>query len=42
MLQAQGEGEKARAYLVQATDMFRQMGMTWDLARAEQALHGIP
>ena len=42
MLQAQGEGEKARTYLSQAIDMFRQMGMTWDLVRAEQALHSIP
>ena len=41
MLQAQGEGEKARTYLVQAIDLFRQMGMTWDLVRAEQALHSI-
>ena len=41
MLQAQGEAEKARAYLLQAMDMFQQMGMTWDLARAEQALHSI-
>ena len=42
MLQSQGEGEKVRAYLIQAIDMFRQMGMTWDLVRAEQALHSIP
>jgi len=41
MLQAQGEAEKARAYLLQAIDMFQQMGMTWDLTRAEQALHSI-
>src|SRR5262249_46480640 len=27
MLQAQGEGEKAQAYLTQAIDMFQQMGM---------------
>jgi tetratricopeptide (TPR) repeat protein len=42
MLQAQGKGEKARAYLIQAIEMFQQMGMTWDLVRAEQALHNIP
>jgi tetratricopeptide (TPR) repeat protein len=42
MLQARGEGEKARTYLIQAIDMFQQMGMTWDLVRAEQALHSIP
>jgi len=42
MLQAQGKVEKARAYLTQAIDMFQQMGMTWDLVRAEQALHSIP
>jgi class 3 adenylate cyclase len=40
-LQARGEGEKARTYLIQAIDMLRQMGMTWDLVRAEQALHSI-
>ena len=38
MLQAQGEGEKARAYLTQAIDMFQQMGMAWDLAQAKQVL----
>ena len=42
MLQAQGEGERARTSLIQAIDMFRQMGMTWDLVHAEQALHSIP
>jgi class 3 adenylate cyclase/tetratricopeptide (TPR) repeat protein len=42
MLQAQGQGEQAHAYLTQAIDMFQQMGMTWDLVRAEQALHSLP
>ncbi len=42
MLQAQGKGEKAHAYLTQAIDIFQQMGMTWDLVRAEQVLHSIP
>ena len=33
-----GEGEKARAYLTQAIDMFQQMGMAWDLDQAKQVL----
>jgi len=31
-----GEKEKAEEYLARAIDMFDQMGMTWDLARAVQ------
>src|SRR2546421_283668 len=42
MLQDQVEGEKAQTYLSQAIGMLRQMGMTWDLVHAEQALHSIP
>ena len=42
ILQVQGEGEKARAYLIQAIEMFQQMERTWGLVRAEQALHGLP
>jgi predicted ATPase/class 3 adenylate cyclase len=42
MLQGQGEGEKARGFLIQAIEMFQQMEMTWDLVRAEQALHSLP
>ena len=38
MLQAQGEGDKAQAYLTQAIDMFQQMSMAWDLAQAKQVL----
>ena len=38
LLTAAGEVEQARAHLAQAIDMFRQMGMAWDLGRAEQAL----
>jgi class 3 adenylate cyclase/tetratricopeptide (TPR) repeat protein len=41
-LQARGERDKARMYLIQAIDMFRQMAMTWDLVHAEQTLHSIP
>lgn len=38
LLNTKMESEKAKEYLSQAIDMFRQMGMTWDLAQAEQAL----
>jgi tetratricopeptide (TPR) repeat protein len=38
LLAAAGETEQARAALTQAVDMFRRMGMAWDLACAEQAL----
>ena len=38
LLKAKGESERAKEYLAQAIDMFQQMGMTWDLAQAEQAL----
>jgi hypothetical protein len=38
LLTTAGEVEQARAHLAQAIDMFRQMGMAWDLGRAEQAL----
>jgi tetratricopeptide (TPR) repeat protein len=31
-----GEKEKAIEYLVKAIDMFQQMGMTWDLAQADE------
>jgi class 3 adenylate cyclase/tetratricopeptide (TPR) repeat protein len=35
-LTGRGEKEKAKEYLAKATDMFRQMGMTWDLAQTDQ------
>ncbi len=38
LLAAAGETEQTRAALTQAVDMFRRMGMVWDLERAEQAL----
>jgi len=42
MLQAQGETVQARTCLTQAIDMFQHMGMTWDLERAQRALHSLP
>jgi class 3 adenylate cyclase/tetratricopeptide (TPR) repeat protein len=41
LLAAAGETERARAQLTRAVDMFRRMGMTWDLERAEQALREL-
>ncbi len=38
LLKAKGEMEKAREHLATAIGMFKEMGMAWDLARAEQAL----
>jgi tetratricopeptide (TPR) repeat protein len=38
LLKVAGESEQAKAYLTQAIDKFRHMGMAWDLERAEQAL----
>jgi tetratricopeptide (TPR) repeat protein len=37
LLQAHGKTDQTRAYLTQASDLFRHMGMAWDRARAEQA-----
>jgi tetratricopeptide (TPR) repeat protein len=36
LLTGRGEKEKAKENLAKATDMFRQMGMAWDLAQANQ------
>ena len=36
LLQKQGQTDRARKYLSTASDLFRHMGMAWDLARAEQ------
>jgi predicted ATPase len=36
LLTNRGEKEKAKEYLAKATGMFRQMGMAWDLAQADQ------
>jgi class 3 adenylate cyclase/tetratricopeptide (TPR) repeat protein len=38
LFKASGETEQARTQLTRAIDMFRHMGMTWDLDRAERAL----
>ena len=38
LLRQQGKIEQAQAYHGRATDMFRHMGMTWDLTRAEHML----
>jgi class 3 adenylate cyclase/tetratricopeptide (TPR) repeat protein len=37
LLKSRGEREKAKEQLVKAIGMFREMGMVWDLERAEQA-----
>ena len=36
LLTNRGENEKAKEYLAKAIGMFRQMGMAWDLAQADQ------
>jgi class 3 adenylate cyclase/tetratricopeptide (TPR) repeat protein len=41
LLKARGNAEKAREYLIKAIGMFRDMGMAWDLERAEQALREL-
>ena len=41
LLQRQGKPERARAYLTQASDLFRHMDMAWDLAQADQAWHAL-
>jgi class 3 adenylate cyclase/tetratricopeptide (TPR) repeat protein len=41
VLRASGKREKAKEYLVVATGMFQQMGMTWDLAQADQVLRSL-
>ena len=38
LLEARGNSVGARDYLVKAIGMFRDMGMAWDLERAEQTL----
>ncbi len=37
LLKGRGEREKAREFLANAITMFQEMGMVWDLERAEQA-----
>jgi tetratricopeptide (TPR) repeat protein len=41
VLTGSGEKEKAKEYLARAIGMFQQMGMTWDLARADQLLRNL-
>jgi class 3 adenylate cyclase/tetratricopeptide (TPR) repeat protein len=41
MLTGMGEKEKSTEYLERAIGMFHQMGMTWDLAQADQLLRKI-
>jgi hypothetical protein len=41
VLTGRGEKEKAKEYLARAIGMFQQMGMTWDLARADQLLRNL-
>jgi class 3 adenylate cyclase/tetratricopeptide (TPR) repeat protein len=41
LLKASAQPQQARAHLAQAIDMFRRMGMTWDLGRAEQMLQEL-
>ena len=36
LLKASAQSHQARAHLAQAIDMFRRMGMAWDLGQAEQ------
>ena len=36
LLTGRGEKEKAKEHLAKAIGMFQQMGMTWDLAQADQ------
>lgn len=36
LLKASAQPHQARAHLAQAIDMFRRMGMAWDLGQAEQ------
>jgi predicted ATPase len=38
LLKTKGESERSKEYLTHAIDMFQQMGNTWDLSQAEQAL----
>ena len=43
LLSNQGEQNTARSYLAKAVELFRQLGMVWDLERAERVLQtGFP
>ena len=41
LLNAKGETAKAKGHLATAIGMFREMGMAWDLERAEQTLREL-
>jgi hypothetical protein len=41
VLTGRREKEKAKEYLAMAIGMFQQMGMTWDLAQADQLLRSL-
>ena len=41
LLTSRGEKEKAKEHLARAVGMFQQMGMTWDLAQADQLLRNL-
>ena len=41
LLKAAAQPQQAGAHLAQAIDMFRRMGMAWDLGRAEQMLREL-
>lgn len=41
LLQRQDKTDLAKEYLVQAIDLFQQMGMTWDLGQAEQVFSAM-
>ena len=41
LLKTKGEVDKAKEQLAKAIGMFREMGMAWDLAQAEQALREV-
>ena len=41
VLTGRGEKEKAKEYLAGAIGMFQQMGMTWNLAQADQLLRNL-
>jgi predicted ATPase/class 3 adenylate cyclase len=41
LLTGRGEKEKAKEYLAMAIELFQQMGMTWDLANADQILRNL-
>ena len=41
LLKAWGDSTRVREHLTLASGMFREMGMAWDLARAEEVLQDL-